>query len=289
MIKEVLDWLAPHKNGVYLDATFGSGGHTRAILESEPECTVIGMDWDTRMLEIYGKSITEEFGNRFIPIWGNFAHLYKMAKEHKLNNLSGILADFGTSQIQIFTGEGFSVYNDTVLDMRMSPAYQKITASYVINKSSAEKLREIFFQLGGERHAKKIVHAIELERLKKPIKTTGQLANLIEHVIGPTKQHLHPATRVFQALRIYVNHELENIEAFLPAAVRALATGGRFVCISFHELEDRIVKQFFKEHEAILDIEILTKRVIKASPEEIALNSSARSARLRAAKRSDKK
>jgi 16S rRNA (cytosine1402-N4)-methyltransferase len=283
LVQEVLTYLDPQPGGTYLDVTFGSGGHTRAILEAASTCRVIAMDWDTRALEVYGEPLTAEFGERFIPLWGNFAHLYKVVKEHHITNISGILADFGTSQIQIISREGFSIYRDTPLDMRMSPSHQKVTAAQVVNKSSALKLQEIFSQLGGERHAKKIAEAIELERLKKPITTTKQLAALIEKLVGKGKYRIHPATRVFQALRIYVNHELENIEAFLPIAVKILAPHGRLVCISFHELEDRIVKQLFKEYAANDSIKILTKRVITASEQEIKNNNSARSALLRAA------
>jgi len=286
LINEVISYLDTRPGAVYLDVTFGSGGHTRAILESAPGCTVIGMDWDTRALDVYGQPLIEEFGSRFVPLWGNFAHLYKILKEHHINKFDGILADFGTSQMQIFDREGFSVYRDTPLDMRMSPSHQKVTAAQVINKSSVIKLQEIFSQLGGERFAKTIAQAIEQERLKAPILTTAQLAKLIVSVVhAGGKQRIHPATRVFQALRIYVNHELENIEAFLPIAIDALKPAGRLVCISFHSLEDRIVKQFFKEHAATGDIELLTKRAVMASDEEIKVNKSARSARLRAIKK----
>lgn len=285
MVAEVLAHLALKPGGIYLDVTFGGGGHTRAILESCADCTVVAMDWDARSLEENVEPLIEKFGDRIIPLWGSFAHLYKILKEKDFGQFDGILADFGTSQEQIFEGEGFSVYRDTPLDMRMSPAHQRITAEHVVNRSSALKLQEIFSQLGGERYSRTIAERIVEDRLTTPITTTKQLAKLIEKIVGFGKQRIHPATRVFQALRIFVNHELENIESFLPSALHALKPGGRLVCISFHSLEDRIVKQFFKEHAARGDITLVTKRVVKASDEEVDANRSSRSACLRAAER----
>lgn len=285
LVKQVLEYLDPQPGKIYLDATFGSGGHTRALLEKEPGCKVISLDWDQNALDTYGPALKEEFGDRLTLLWGNFALLYKILRGAKINEVDGILADFGTSQIQIMNKPGFSIYRNTPLDMRMSPAHQKLTAAELLNKSTEEKLREIFWQLGQERNAKKIAAAIVQERTKKEFKTTAQLAELIARIAPNKNRKIHPATQVFQALRIFVNRELDNINSFLAAAIEALNDNGRLVCISFHSLEDRLVKQFFKEkeHEGILTV--LTPRVVTADEDELITNPSSRSACLRAAQR----
>lgn len=282
LVSEVLHYLDPQPGKTYLDVTFGAGGHTRAILEKEPTCKVIAMDWDERSLDTYGPALQEEFGDRLTLLWGNFALLYKIMKTAGIKSVDGILADFGTSQIQITQRPGFSVYRDTPLDMRMSPAHQKVTAAELLNKGSEEKLREIFWYYGDERYAKQIVAAIVAERSKKEFKTTGQLASLIEKIVPAGTRKTHPATKVFQALRIFVNKELDNISAFLAGGLTLLNPGGRMVCISFHSLEDSIVKHFFKEKAKEDLITILTPEVVHGTAEEIAQNPSARSACLRA-------
>ncbi len=286
LVQEVIHYLDPVDNGVYIDATFGSGGHTRALLESNPTCRVYGLDWDNTSLDKYAPLIQEEFGDRFIPIWGNFAHLYKLIKKYSIKPINGILADFGTSQMQIFERPGFSFRRDTPLDMRMSAAHQKITAADVVNESTVYQLIKIFKEFGEERSASRIARAIDEYRAHRPIKTTSQLAQLIEKVVP--RQHnkaIHPATRVFQALRIYVNKELENITAFLNTAVRSLALDGRLVCISFHSLEDRLVKQLFRSEKLAGNVELLTPKAIEPSEDEIRQNPSSRSSKLRALKK----
>lgn len=283
LTKQVIEYLDPQPGKTYLDVTFGSGGHTRAILEKEPMCKVVAVDWDTRAFDLFSGPLIEEFGGRLTLLWGNFAHLYKTLKKAGIEKVDGILADFGTSQVQISQRAGFSVYKDTPLDMRMSPAHQKMTAAEVLNKSSEEKLRELFFQLGEERNAKAIARAIVNQRQKEKFRTTGQLVDLIERVV-PVKgrSRIHPATKVFQALRIYVNDELNNIQALLSTALTILNPEGRLVCISFHSLEDRLVKQFIAQHKDVL--ENLTPKVVVAEPDELRINPSARSAKLRAAR-----
>lgn len=286
LMNEVLEYLDIRPGKTYIDVTFGSGGHTRAILEKEPTCKVIAFDWDNKAIEDFGVPLQEEFGDRLRLIWGNFGHLYKLLKKNDIESVDGILADFGTSQIQIATTAGLSVFKDTPLDMRLSPAHFQVTAADIINKATEEKLAQIFFQLGQEPKSRQIARAIVAERSNHRFKTTGQLLDLIEKIIpNRGKRSIHPATKVFQALRIYVNHELDNIEAFFPAAIRALNTNGRLVCISFHSLEDRIVKQVFKDQEHARTLEILTHKVVTASEQELAVNASARSAKLRAAKK----
>ncbi|MCK5632487.1 16S rRNA (cytosine(1402)-N(4))-methyltransferase RsmH [bacterium] len=285
LVNEVLEYLDPKKGGIYLDVTFGAGGHTREILQANPDCKVIALDWDKKSIEEHGVPLQEEFPGRLTILWGNFSNLYRILKKAKIKKLDGILADFGTSQMQITEGPGFSVHRDTSLDMRMSPSHQKVTAAQILNEASREELREIFWKYGQEKFTKQIVDGIILERKKKKFKTTMQLTRLIERIVPRNKkQKIHPATRVFQALRICVNKELENIVSFLSAAMNALKKDGRLVCISFHSLEDRLVKQFFVDKSLAGIVEILTPKVIVASKEEIDRNRSSRSAKLRAVK-----
>ncbi len=281
LVSQVLEYLDLGPKKVYLDVTFGSGGHTRAILEKEPDCRVIALDWDAPSLEKYGEPLQEEFGDRLRLVWGNFALLYMLVKKEKIPAVDGILADFGTSQMQLLERPGFSFSRDTELDMRMSPAHQQVTAAHVINTSSEQKLYEIFAQLGEERYAKQIAKAIVFERKQHPIQTTHQLAQIVEKIVPLYSRKIHPATKVFQALRLYVNRELGNISAFLPAAFALLKDRGRLVCISFHSLEDRLVKDFFHEQAVAGRGEILTPKVVVADTVEVKNNPSARSAKLR--------
>lgn len=286
LVKEVLEKLRVKPRGVYLDVTFGAGGHTRAILEQNKTCKVIAMDWDALTLETYGPIFEEEFGDRISFVWGNFSVLYKLIKKHNIGQVDGVLADFGTSQIQIAQTPGLSFFRDTPLDMRLSAAHYQVTAADVLNKSSQEKLEQLFFQLGEEPKSRQIARAIVAARAKHKLITTGQLVDVIEDVLpNKGKRSIHPATKIFQALRIYVNHELDNIQAFLPAALGALKPEGRLVCISFHSLEDRMVKQFFNNQERTGALEVITPKAITASLDELELNPSARSAKLRAAEK----
>lgn len=283
LVEEVLQYLDPKPGGVYLDVTFGAGGHTRAILEREPNCKVIALDWDQVVLEKYGQPLLDAFPERLRLVWGNFALLYKILKEEKIEAVDGILADFGTSQIQIVDRPGFSVYRETALDMRMSPAHQKVTAEILLRDSTERKLHEIFRDFGHERNARKIAQAIVQERSRSRIKTTKDLVRIIEKIVPRSKDDkIHPATKVFQALRIYVNKELANIESFLPIAFKTIKPGGRLVCISFHSLEDGIVKDYFRQKALEGVAQNLTIKVVTATDEELHANRSSRSAKLRA-------
>jgi 16S rRNA (cytosine1402-N4)-methyltransferase len=284
LMDEVLTYMDPKPGKMYLDCTFGSGGHTRALLEAEPACTVVALDWDSNALDTFAPPLKEEFADRFMPLWGNLGNLYPVLKKAGYTKFDGILADFGTSQVQIFQKAGFSVYKDTSLDMRMSPAHYRVTASHVINTFEERALRELFYQLGEEKHSKKIAYLIVQERALRPIETTLHLAQLIENHI-PRSGKIHPATRVFQALRMFVNQELENINSFLSAAPALLNPGGRLVCIAFHSLEDRIVKQTMRTMVERGLVDLLTKKVVIATDEEIHRNPSSRSAKLRAVER----
>lgn len=155
MVDEVLRYLNPQPDKTYCDVTFGSGGHTRAILDQQPKCRVVAIDWDATSIETYAPALEVQYQDRLQIIWGNFANLYRLLQKAKTGKVDGILADFGTSQMHIKERAGFSFSRDTELDMRMSPAHQQMTAAQVVNKSSEEKLCEIFWQLGQESHAKK--------------------------------------------------------------------------------------------------------------------------------------
>lgn len=282
LLNEVLEYINPRPHGVYLDVTFGGGGHTRAILEAEPTCKVYALDWDRTALEMNAEPLSQEFPDRFFYFFGNFGHLQRLAKKHNFPLFDGILADFGTSQYQIFHKEGMSFASDTPLDMRMSREHFTKTAADIVNYAPEKELLHIFYTYGQEPRSKAAVKAILEQRKKKKFKTTKELIDCIVPALNYPRSHTHPATRIFQALRIVVNQELEAIESFLKAAPDHLKIDGNLVCISFHSLEDRLVKQALSADERL---QVLTKKVITASGEELQSNPSSRSAKLRAAKR----
>lgn len=286
LVDEVVEYLNIKPHGVYVDATFGSGGHTRAILDADPTVTVVAIDWDVKSLDTYAPDMFDKYGDRFITVFGNFSQLYKLVKKAGYSKVDGILADFGTSQMQITQRPGFSIYRDTPLDMRMSSSHYPLSAADIVNNAPEHELADIFWKYGEERYSRKIAAAIVYDRVRTPFKTTKDLASLIERIIPRSKRgKTHPATRVFQALRIYVNRELDNIHSFLRGALGVLKPEGRLVCISFHSLEDRIVKQYFLEMQAENKLAIVTKKAIVASEQELEMNPSSRSAKLRAAQR----
>ena len=282
LLKEAVAALAIRDNGLYLDATFGGGGHTRAILESNPTCRVIAFDWDRYAIELNGPKMFEEFGDRLTLIWGNFAHCYRLLRKYKIKEVDGVLADFGTSHHQIKNQDGFSFNTDTPLDMRMSKSHHYFSAHHVVNKFSARELSQIFFKYGEERHSRRIADAICERRETIPFNTTKQLANLITELIpSHPGRRIHPATRVFQAIRIFVNKELDNIELFMKNILSFIKPDGHLACISFHSLEDRLVKSFIRDNEMLLSA--ITRKPIIPTEEEIAVNSPSRSAKLRIA------
>jgi len=285
LVSQVLDMMQVIPGGIYLDVTFGAGGHSREILNAAKDVKLFALDWDKKSLELMASKFKEEFGDRFTATWGNFAHLYKIAKEHNFPKFDGILADFGTSQHQIFNYDGFSFRSDTPLDMRMSKSHSYYTASEVINTFTKDKLNNIFWELGEESQAKKITDKILEYRTYKKIELASELAKIIADAKGGVRSGKpHPATKVFQALRIFVNQELENINSFLAASLTLLKPDGKILCISFHSLEDRLVKNFFKEKEDLLQLKTLSKKPLAATDEEIKNNPSSRSAKLRGAK-----
>jgi 16S rRNA (cytosine1402-N4)-methyltransferase len=281
LVKEVVDFLVVKQGGVYIDATFGAGGHTKAILETDLTGFIFGIDWDQDSLDQFGNQVDELFPHRFKPVWGSFAHLYKLIKREKIETINGILADFGTSQMQIHEKEGFSFSQDTPLDMRMSAGFFGQTAADVVNDFSEYDLGKLFWEYGQERFSRPIAKTIVAARKVKKIRTTGQLVDVILSVVHWSKKSVHPATKIFQALRIFVNKEMDNIHSFLIAAFEALEPQGRLVCISFHSLEDEQVKHFFKEKVQLGVATLITKKAVSAGDDELQHNPSSRSAKLR--------
>jgi 16S rRNA (cytosine1402-N4)-methyltransferase len=282
MTHEVIEYLSLKPHGVYVDCTFGGGGHSRAILQADPTVKVIAFDVDPEAFEHNRDAIEQEFPDRIRFIWANFSTLYLALKKIGVTQVDGILADFGTSGHQILHKAGFSFARDKRLDMRMSAAHGVLTAASIVNNASELELATIFWRYGEERFGKQIARAIIEARSHEKITTTVQLADIVKKVVK-SSSNVHPATRVFQALRIVVNHELDHIEGLLKQAPAVLKAGGRMVCISFHSLEDRLVKQAFKEQAGVL--EIVTPKVIVPTEAELAQNPSSRSAKLRAAQK----
>jgi 16S rRNA (cytosine1402-N4)-methyltransferase len=299
MAAEVLEYLNPHRSGIYLDGTLGGGGHARLILEaSAPDGRLIGLDRDAAALAAAKASLIE-FGPRVILRQGNFANMGDHLDHLGVKEVDGILLDLGVSSHQLDSpGRGFSFREEGPLDMRMNPA-EGVSAATVIAEADTEELKRIFRDYGEERWAGKIARKIVSTRGFQPIVTTSQLANLVSRTVpgGRVPQRIHPATRVFQALRIHVNGELDNLRSGLEEAWRRLTSGGRLVVISFHSLEDRIVKQVFRTlatgctcpprfPECVCGklpiVNILTRKAVRASEEEISFNPRSRSAVLRA-------
>lgn len=299
LLQEVIECLAPKPNLNYLDATVGLGGHAQKVLEkNQPHGLVIGIDRDEKVLRAARQNLSN-FGERFKPFFGNFTEIKKAAGKHKIN---GILADLGVCSYQLEKiSRGFSFQGEADLDMRMDQR-QKETAKDIINKYSQKELADVIALYSDERFAGKIAKNIVEAREKKPLSTTKELARVIEKSIPrrfwPKK--IHPATRTFQAIRIEVNRELDSLENFLPEALSLLEEEGRLAVISFHGLEDEIVKDFFRREANPCEcppdfptcvcgkkptLKIITKKPITASEEEIKTNPRSRSARLRVAEK----
>lgn len=284
MKKEVLHYLLSGDREKFLDATLGAGGHSEAILIEKQSSNVIGIDWDAESLDKVGARLKLSYGDRIRPVWGNFALIYKLLSRADFQSIDGVVADFGTSRDQIFSKPGFSFQHESFLDMRFSQSHVKTTAAEVLATFEENELADIFFKLGEEPFAKKIAKKICEARENQRISSTKALANLIISIKGkPVVGKIHPATKVFQALRIFVNRELENINSFLKAVPRFLKPGGRLVCISFHSLEDRLVKDFMQEMQSLGKCRIITKKPQTPTSEEIAENPPSRSAKMRVA------
>jgi len=290
LLQASLEGLRIRPNGTYADVTFGGGGHSRAILEElNEEGRLLGFDQDPDALR---NSIED---SRFDFVAANFSHLTQYLKYHKIEKLDGILADFGVSSHQFDTQErGFSIRTDARLDMRMNQA-QSLDAHEVINTYTEERLRSLFFEYGELKNSKSVAKKIVAAREEKDIVTTMNLIELVRPLV-PQRIENKILAQLFQALRIEVNNELEVLKSFLIQATEALAKGGRLVCISYHSLEDRLVKRFIQtgsfDGELEKDfygnpIKPLSKigKLIIPSPEEIKDNGRARSAKLRIAEK----
>jgi 16S rRNA (cytosine1402-N4)-methyltransferase len=295
LLQEVLLYLLTARNGFYVDGTLGGGGHAEAILEQlAPTGTLIGIDLDDDALTAAGKRL-ERYSERVLFVKENFRNITSVLSQHGVNRVQGILLDLGISSYQIDEPtKGFSFQMDEQLDMRMD-RLQRADAKQIINQYDEQALVDVFWKYGEEKHSRRIAKAIVQRRIEQPIETTGQLAAIIERTVGG--QFLNKSlARVFQAIRIEVNNELENLRHVLYDCVDALNPGGRLVVISYHSLEDRLVKYAFRAASAqsipsgnkiIPDtplqpvLKILTRKPVTASEEEMAANPRSRSAKLR--------
>ena len=300
LLEETTALLAPERGGLFVDCTLGLGGHSAALLEASPKARVIGIDRDPEALRL-AESRLQPFAERMRLLPGEFSHLEQLLEAAQVDRVDGILADLGVSSLQLETAErGFSFRLEGPLDMRMGPG--ELTAGEVVNKYREADLVRIFRDYGEERQARRIARAIVARRDEQAIQTTLDLRQVVHRVLGRPPRHkrrrIDPATRVFQAIRIEVNKELAGLESLLDQAVRLLRRDGRLVVISYHSLEDRIVKNKLRDlargevdqitgrpRSETQVIEVLTKRPVRPGEVEIAANPRARSARLRAARR----
>ncbi len=307
LVEEVLRYLAPERGGLFVDATVGLGGHAEALLEASAEARLLGIDRDPEALE-RARGRLARFGSRVRLVQGAFSELRRLLAEVEgaETRAAGILADLGVSSLQLDTPErGFSFRFDAPLDMRMGPGGE--TAGEIVNRYPEADLTRIFREYGEERQARRVARALVEARAEAPVDTTGRLREVVLEAKGLGSRgpgggrregRVDPVTRVFQALRIEVNRELAELERFLDEAARLLDVDGRLVVISYHSLEDRIVKNTFRDlargeidevtgrpraESRILDV--LTKKPVRPGVEEVARNPRSRSGRLRAAAR----
>jgi len=287
LLKEVVTQLQPRSGSLYVDCTVGGGGHAREILRAcGPDGRLIGLDWDEEAI-VAARARLSEFGARVQLVRANFVEMERVLMSLGITAVDGVVFDLGVSSRQFDEPtRGFSFQREGPLDMRMSRQLGA-TARDVLRTASLEELARIFRVYGEERRARAIAHEIGRARDVAPVETTTQLARAVERVLGTKRGGMHPATRVFQALRIHVNNELENLQRGLEVAARYLKSGGRVIVISFHSLEDRIVKRFFIERARcdMPTLRIVTRKPVVATDEEIAQNPRARSAKLRCAER----
>lgn len=301
LLAEVLHYLAPRDGEVFVDGTFGAGGYSRAILEAA-ECTVFGIDRDPTV-KPHADRLAADFPGRFKLLAGCFGDMEALLAAEGVSRVDGVVLDIGVSSMQLDeAARGFSFQADGPLDMRMGA--EGPTAAELVNKLEAEELADIIYKYGEERHSRRIARAIVAMRAKRPFVRTRELAEVVERAIpggAAKKGGIHPATRTFQALRIMVNDELGELERGLAAAERLLGAEGRLVVVTFHSLEDRIVKNFLRvragetggasrhlpEQKPVRapSFSLLNRKAVQASAEEAAINPRARSAKLRAARR----
>ncbi len=282
LLEEVIHWLVPVDGGIYVDANLGMGGHSAIILKkSSPSGRVIGFDWDRDAIELARVNLAP-FGSRVTFVRSNFVRVKDVLGEQGIEGVNGLLLDLGLSSLQLDRPErGFSFREKGFLDMRMDDR-AGITAADLLNGEAEAELADLFYYYGGERQARRIAAYVVQERRQGKIVTTDQLAYLVARAV-PKRFHpkkIHVATRVFQALRIAVNRELENLEKILADVADILLPRGRVCIISFHSLEDRLVKRAFRDN---ANLQVLTRKVVTPGADEIRINPRSRSARLRVA------
>jgi 16S rRNA (cytosine1402-N4)-methyltransferase len=300
LAQESIDALNIKDSGIYVDCTFGAGGHSRRILEANPNCNLIAFDRDPTTKK-FADILSKEFGDRFFYINSRFSNLKEELINIGINKVDGFLFDLGFSSMQIDTPRrGFSFQNEGPLDMRMGD--DGITAEELINETKEDELAGIIFKFGDERKSRSIAKAISASRKHKRIETTTELAEIIKKAVGRYNDNIHPATRTFQAIRIYLNQELEEIKTALNDSLNMLNENGRLAVISFHSGEDVIIKNFFKQKsgqnisfsryapipsslENIKELEMVNRKPITPNEQELANNVRARSAKLRIARK----
>ena len=282
LLEETIEALAVQPGGRYIDCTLGAGGHAIAILDrSSSGGQLLGIDADPEAIAV-ARARLEAYSSSTLLINDNFANLREICIKYDFFPVHGILFDLGLSSLQLeSSGRGFSFHRDEPLDMRLSPS-QEVTAADIVNNFSEAELARLIRTFGEERHSYRIAHRIVQER---PIKTTLQLVGTIEQAVGSRRGRIHPATRTFQALRIAVNQELEHLPSALEQAIDLLGFGGRLVVISYHSLDDRIVKRFMLKEARKACLRLVYKKVITPSLAEVQFNPRSRSAKLRAAER----
>ena len=284
MVAEVLEHLAPERGGVFIDCTVGLGGHARALLEAGAS-RVIGLDRDPSALQ-RSRDALAAFSARVELVHADYRELPDLLDARSISGVDGVLADLGVSSLQLDApGRGFSFRRDDDLDMRMDTS-QGPTAAEMLAAADEQTLADVIYTLGEERHARRVARAILAARSQAPITTTGRFADVVRRAI-PRKGYsrIDPATRTFQAVRIWVNRELEGLDDFLVRAVGRLNAGGRMAVITFHSLEDRVVKHTFRAQQSEGRVTIRTKRPVIPAAAEVESNARARSAKLRAVER----
>ncbi len=282
MVTEAMEALNAHPGGWYVDCTLGAGGHARALLERiQPNGRLLAIDADPEAIENARQSLAA-YCESVVLAQGNFGELGRICRDQGFEQTDGMLFDLGISSMQLDTAErGFSFQREAPLDMRFDSSTGP-SAAEIVNSYSEQELARILWEFGEERYSRQIAHRIVQQR---PILSTLRLAHIVQQVLGSRRGRIHPATRTFMALRIAVNRELDNLKLALDQAVSLLKAGGRLVVISYHSLEDRIVKQFMRAQAAEHAFLLTTRKVIRPTALECSSNPRSRSARLRVAER----
>ena len=299
LLNEVVESIAPKDGGVYVDGTFGAGGYTRAVLDAA-DCTVYAIDRDPDAIR-EGQKLVDVYKGRLHLLHGTFGEMAELVRGEGVDFVDGVMLDIGVSSMQIDRAErGFSFQKDGALDMRMSQ--NGLSAADVLNTFGEREIADIIYKYGEERFSRRIAAAVVEQRKTAPFKTTLEFADLIRRIVPHKREDIDPATRSFQALRIYVNDELGQLESGLSAAHDLLKAGGRMAIVSFHSLEDRIVKTFMQEksgktanpsrympvvEKQAATLKTITKKPILPTESETKFNPRARSARLRVAEKAE--